>query len=182
MDRIAAETAHHMALVPFAFLVWKGVRGDSYDAAWWWVAGAFLVSWFTDSLAHYVHPNVLSLSYPIAQCALIGMVLLNTHDAARFFFLLCGVGMLAAILSDGGPDILLRSVAFGGVALMAYTYTDGAMRAALLTYFAGGLAFWVAFVASPSYGTWLAYQGTRLAGIALFCLAASRPVPRLRLA
>lgn len=182
MDRLAAETAHHIALIPFAVLVWRGAAGHKHEVGWWWLAVAFLVSWLADTAAHYVHPNVLSLAYPITQCALVGMVLLPKREAVRFLLLLCVTGMLAAVANNGGPDLILRTVAFGMTAGIVAAFTTGLLRVSLLAYFGGGLALWWVFVLAPSYESWLAYQATRVVGITLFCVAASRPLPQLRIA
>lgn len=175
LGRAVGEAAHWVGLVP---LVWLGLltaAGQSRGAAWWWLAGAFAVSWIADTAAHWVDPARVSLVYPVTQTALVGAVLLERRAAGLLTALLVTVGLVAAWM--GGLDVLLRTVAWGAIVGIVWDRPAlGRLRTALLTSFGLGLACWWAYALSPGWMTWGALQGVRALGLLLFCWAAYQPV------
>ena len=168
--RILAETATAIGLLPLAWLSFRHALGKSTPSALWWIAAAFGVSWLADTLASWANPAVISIVYPVSQAGVIGLVLLQRRDAQRFLALMVAVAVVS-ILWQGvtAPDVLLRSVAWGGVVGMAVHSTFGRLRWALAVYFGLGLIAWVWYAALPGWPSWLGYQGTRLAGLLAFC-------------
>ena len=181
---IAAEIAHWMALWPLCMLVVMHVHGERKDRAWWWLAGAFAVSFIADSLAHFLDPWVISLAYPMSQAALVGAVFLSKREALSLLVLLC-CATTVAILAKGvqGPDVILSSTANGAVCWMVWDRWElGRLRTALLVSFgAVGLA-WLCFSLWQVVPVWYGYQALRLVGLFLFCWSASTPHLRLRTA
>lgn len=178
------EVAHQMALLPLLslWLLW-GAKQDR-NVAWWWVAMAFAVSWVADSASHLLPPWVISLAYPVTQAALVGAVLLERRDALLLTVCLGILGIGAATWGDlHGPDLLLRTAAWGSIAVVAYERKAlDRLRVSLLVSFGLGLVCWMGYAAWPGWTSWSLYQGVRLAAILIFCSAAVRPAPRLRLA
>lgn len=161
-----------MALIP---LVWCLARRE-HRLEWWWIAGAFAVSWLADMLAHFVDPWTISAVYPVTQAAVVGAVLLTRHDAKLFV-----VGLLAAAflsLRFPRPDVILHTVAWLGVVGIVWSLPIGRLRLTLLTAFGLGWVAWLVFVLSPTWPTWYAYQVTRALGLGMFCWAnlQTRPV------
>jgi hypothetical protein len=124
----------------------------------------------------------MSLVYPVSQAAIIGAVLLDRGEALFFVCALVMVGVTAVLWRGVGfPDVVVHTVAWGSVALIALDRPAlGRLRLALLVAFAGGWLAWVGYTITPGWTTWLCYQGVRAAGLACFCWAATRPIPRLR--
>lgn len=181
--RIVSEIAAEMGLVPLAWLVLLRLRGRRIDVAWLWLALAFAVSWLADTAALVVDPDLVGNLYPITQAAIIGAVFLDRIEAAQFAAALVIVAIVA-ILWRGplGADVLLRTVAWGGVVgLVADRWALGRLRTALLVSFGLGTLTWWGYAAWPGLNSWLFYQGVRALGIAWFCWAAVHPVPRLAL-
>lgn len=180
MRRWPFELAHFMALVPLAWLALLRSHGQRRGAAWWWLATAFAVSWLADTAAHWVDPWQVSVVYPVSQAALVGAVFLSRTDALRLLAALVCVGWFAAIRPHR-PDVLLHVVAWVAVVGVVYDrWALGTLRVALFVYFGGGALAWIGYAAWPGWASWIVYQGTRAAGIALFCVAATRPAPTLR--
>jgi hypothetical protein len=182
--RVVSEIAAEMGLVPLVWVVALRFRGRAIGAAWYWLAAAFAVSWLADTAALIVDPDLVGNLYPITQAALIGAVLLDRLEAAQFVVALVFVGV-GSVLWHGvaGPDVLLRTVAWGAVTLIVWRLPlPGRLRASLLVTFGLGWACWMAYAANPGWPSWSVYQTTRLVGTALFCLAASNPTPKLRIA
>jgi hypothetical protein len=178
-----AETAHQMALLPFLWLLWLRARGERRDVAWWWLAGAFFVSWLADTAAHVVDPWLVSVVYPVSQATLVAAVLCDRKVAAGFVLLLV-LTAAAVVLWRGvaSPDVLVHTVAWAGVAAVAYDCPPlGRLRTALLIAFGWMWAAWMLYVIAPGWPTWLLFQSVRLAGLVAFCWAATTPTPRLRL-
>lgn len=168
--RLAAELATLIGIVP---LVWLILSRRLYDPSAWWIALAFGVSWVTDMAARWVDPWVLSVVYPVSQGALLALATLPRRRADHFIALLCVAGV-ASILWHGatGPDLLLRTVAWGGIAGVVWPRRDmGRMRLAILVAFGGGLLAWYGYAAAPGWASWIAYQAVRLAGVLLFSWA-----------
>jgi len=185
-----------MDLVPLAWLGVLHWRGKKRDTAWWWIAGAFAVSWISDTAAQYMGASdrwLPSLVYPVSQAGMIGMVFLNRVWSERIVVVLVAVAVAAAFVNDPKlPDVLLRTVAWGTVAGVAWGVAmPGRLRASLLVSFGVALLCWIAFIASwgtqgqLASSTFVAawtYHLTRAIGLALFCWATMRAVPHLRMA
>jgi hypothetical protein len=186
--RVVSEIASEMGLVPLAWLVVLRFRGMPRDAALWWLAVAFGVSWLADLIAFFVDPWLTSATYPATQAALIGAVFLSRRDAMRFLVLLVAVAVFAIAMQGAtGPEIVSRAVAFGSACVIAYRRPEvPKLRAPLLVYFGLGLVAWAAVVYwsgtpnDPRYTPYLVYQAIRAVGIGLFCWAALDPKPPLR--
>lgn len=178
MDALPFGIAHHMALIPLAWLAGLRARGRRRDAAWWWLAGAFAVSWLADTAAHWVDPWLIGLVYPVSQSALVAAVLLDRREAAKLLAVLLLIGVGAALWHGvQGPDVLLRTVAWGAIAGIAFDRWElGRLRMSLLVTFGLGLIAWMGYAIWPGWTSWLVYQGARAFGIGLFCWAAFRPV------
>lgn len=180
---ILRETAHQIALAPLLFLAGLHVTGRHRGAAWWWLAGAFLVSWVADSAVDLgVDWWLVSVVYPVSQAAIVGAVLLDRSDAIRLALVLSVVGMVSVLWRGvSGPDVLLRTVAWGAVVGVAWQYRAiGRTRLALLVYFGVGLVAWYVYVFAPSWWTWGGYQAVRALGIGAFCWASLSVTPQLR--
>lgn len=178
-----AEVAHQIEIIPLIWLAVLTFRGQRFGGEWWWLAGAFFVSWLADTASHWVGQPFVSMIYPVVQAGLIGGVLLYKSDAIKLVVLLILVGV-ADILWHGiiGTDILLRTVAWLAVVGIVYPFWQlGRLRTTLLVTFGIGWVTWMSFVIWPSTLSWAAYHLTWLAGILLFCWAASNPLPHFRL-
>lgn len=180
-----ATILHHLELIPLTWLVLLHRDGQKRGAAWWWLAAAFTVSWVADAIARELPPDerwVVSLVYVVSQAALIGAVFLDRLDALRFTLVLGMVGVADVLLFGravlAGPDILLRTVAWGSVAGLAWQ-TPARVRASLLVTFGLGLVCWLAYTAVPGWTTYLTYKAAWTTGLVVFCAAASSPAPRL---
>lgn len=163
---------------------WKRVSG------WWFIATGFGVSFLADAATMAVgwHLQWVPVAlYPASQAALIGGALLETRQAAvRFNVCLVAVGVLVCFLQPSGQaDAILTPLAWGSVAVLAWQlWYEPGLRLSLLVYFGLGALAWLAFClwpADPLHRPWYAVQSTRLVGIALFCRAAWRASPHLRL-
>lgn len=177
--------AYALGAIPFAWLIVLAARGHRRDAAWWWLAGAFFVSFIADTFALAgVEPWLMSLVYPISQAAIVGAVLLEREDAVLFVIGLVLVAMLAVAWKGvGTPDVLVHTVAFLSIAIIALDRPAlGRLRVALLVAFGLGWVAWIGYTVWPGWATWLSYQGVRALGIGCFCWAATTPTPRLRIA
>jgi len=110
---VVTELAHWLGLAPVAWLALRRERRSD----WWWLAGAFGVSWIADTAAHlWGHPWFVSAVYPVSQAALIGAVLLPRPDADWFIGVLV-VGGILGLAREGTthPSVLLHTVAYGGI-------------------------------------------------------------------
>jgi hypothetical protein len=184
LARIISEIAAEMGLVPLAWLVWLRHRGRNPGLAWWWLAAAFFVSWLADTAALFVDPDLVGNLYPLTQAALVGAVLLDRLEAVEFAFALTVVAFVAVAWHGPlGIDVLLRTVAWGSVAVLAWRYQAlWRLRDALVVSFGFGLLAWWWYALAPGWPSWLTYQAVRALGIALFCVAASSPAPKLSVA
>jgi hypothetical protein len=164
-----------MALLPALWLVGRTLRGFRPGAEWWWLAGAFAVSWLADTAALWADPWLVGLVYPVSQAAVIGAVLLDRRDAKVLVWVLVGTALVAALWEHvQGPDVLVRTVAWLGLTGIAYERPAlGLLRTALLVSFGLGWLCWMAYAIAPGWGSWSSYQITRLAGLLLFCAAST---------
>lgn len=175
--------AHHMGLVPLVWLLLLSWRGRNLGAAWFWLSGAFAVSWLADTAAHWTDSHMISVVYPVSQAAIVGFVFLSRREALAFIIALLVVG-IADVFWKGvsGPDILLRTVAWLSVVGILWQLKQlQRLRTALLVYFGLGWLCWMGYAIWPGWRSWSAYQITRLVGILLFCFAATSPLPQLKL-
>ena len=182
------EMAHQMALIPLAWLSWvEWTRHREIDSAWYWLAGAFFVSWIADSAADTLPASwrwLPSLVYPIAQVSIVGAVLLSRRAAWALLGALTCVGLAVAVSHGArGPDVLLRAASFGAVtAIVTYRRElPMRLRLALAVYFGLGLVLWLVYARWLTGPMWYGYQAARLAGLLLFCWAAVQPGIPLRL-
>lgn len=177
--------AYAMGLLPLVWLIGRlWLKGHEAADHFWWLALAYAVSFVADSATLAGVKWVPSIVYPISQAGIIGAVLLDRDKALLFVTVLIGAGVLA-VATNGvqGPDVLLRTVAWLGVAGIAYQYRAvGRLRSALLVSFGLGWVMWMGYVVAPGWTTWLAYQGVRALGLALFCYAAYSPKAAFKLA
>lgn len=171
-----------MSLVPFFWLAWLHWRKREPGLAWWWLAGAFAVSWLADTGALWLSPWLVGAVYPVSQAAIIGAVLLSRSEAIELTIALVLIGILD-VYANGitGPDILLRTVAWLSIAGTVYPLRQlERLRMCLLVSFGVGWLAWMWYAMNPGWPSWIGYQSVRLAGILLFCWAAAKPGPRLR--
>lgn len=171
-----ALAAHFLGLVPLLL-----VAAFRAPRAYWWLAGAFGVSFLADSVARYSDPFWVSRVYPVSQAALVAAVFLSRSEALWTLGALVVLGLLGVFLEPAGPELFTHTCAWGLAALLAYEVAPEPLRRSLLVYFGWGTLAWFAYVAVPGYPSWLAYQGTRLVGIGLFGYACWKPAPQLRL-
>ncbi len=184
---IVNEIAHYIALLPIAFVGALHIRHKPRDAAWWWIAAAFAVSWLADLVAEFMPVSdrwAVTLVYPVTQSALVGAVLLPRRSAMSLVAVLTAIALVAAICRGvTGPDVVLHSFAsfsVAGIALAGWELPVR-LRAALLVYFGLGCVAWLIHAQWLVVPTWYNYQLTRLAGLVAFCWAAFHPSPQLRL-
>lgn len=176
---VIPEVAHQMALLP---VLWLAVRREQRPE-WWWLAGAFAVSWIADFAAHYTNPWLPAAVYPISQVGIIATVFLARRDAALLVAILAGIGV-GAIWWQGvrGPDVLLQVVASASVVGIAWQLPMQRLRLVLLVAFGGGAIAWLVYVIAPGWATWGLYQAVRASSLGLFCWANLDRAPHLRLA
>lgn len=188
-----AEAAHQMALLPVLWLAGQAWRGRRFDVSYWWTAYAFFVSWVADTFTDTISPDhqwLPALVFPLGQCALIGAVWLPSRKiAVEFVALLTLAGLCVALWGNlHGPDIVLASLANGGVAWIAWRYRElpERLRFCLLMYFFVGGLFWlihaldVMYWPDVSVRSWYSYQLSRLAGLLAFCYATTGTRRQLR--
>jgi hypothetical protein len=184
---IVVEVAQHMSLIPFAFLGYLRARGERRNAAWWWIAGAFFISWLSDAVAYFLDPAdrwIPSMVYPVSQSALVGAVLLPRAESLYFLATLVAAGAAIVLWNGVGPDAALRTVAWLAVVWIVWRRPALPMRLRICfaVYFGLGWLAWLVHVQWLVVATWYPYQLVRLAGLVLFCWAATKPGPTLQLA
>lgn len=167
-----------MALLP---ALWLALRMDR-RTEWWWLAGAFGVSWLADLAALFSHaPWLISTVYPVSQAAIVIAVLADREEALVYTWLLVLVGIVS-VLAEGvtGPTLLLETVAAASVVSVVWPLPLGKLRICLLVAFGGGLLAWIGYVIAPGWTSWLVYQSVRAVSLLLFCWASWKPHPMLR--
>lgn len=173
--------AQAMALLPLLVLYVLAMARQVRDVSYWCVAGAFALSFLADTLAAYVNPNVTTLAYPLGQSAVIAAIFMDRRRGHLFVYAMIVIGLVALCFLPT-HDRVLRSFAWGVLSWCAWQRRMlGDVVVALLVSFGGGLVAWWEYCLWPGWETWLAYQGVRLAGILLFCVAAMRDRTQLRL-
>lgn len=183
MDVVTVAIA--MGLLPLASLVVLHLRGERRDVAWWWLGVAFAVSWLADVVANALPaayrwgPSVI---YPVTQSAIIGAVLLPRQWALWFLALMTTLAAIVLAWVGVGPDVLVRSVAWLALGVMANRIPiPFRLRLSLSVYFGLGLLAWFVHMRFLVVETWYPYQLARLAGLMLFGWAALEPTPSLRI-
>src|SRR6185503_12624815 len=153
-----------MALAP---LLWLGVlafHGQSRPATAWAVALVFSVPWFADTAAHWMSPWVTSMTYPVVQALVVGLVLLPTPALWRFVAALAVTLGLGALMEGWGrADVLVRTVAWAGLLVIAWPHRH--LRAPLGITFGLGWLAWIAYSILPGWSTWGLFQGFRALGL-----------------
>ena len=149
---------------------------------WWWLAAAYGISFVADTVALVTRQaDLVSMLYPVSQAGIIGAVLLPRLQARWFLTVVVGAGLLGVVAHPVVPDVVLDTVAWGGIATLAWWAPSlGLLRWALLLGFGGGALAWIAYTTDPWGPWWHVYQACRAMGTGLFCWAAWTPV-RLRL-
>lgn len=172
-----------MGLVPLVWLAILHFQGKIRGAEWWWLAGAFSVSWLADTVSHFTGHPLVGMTYPVLQAGIIGAVFIFQRDAILFVVALMVAGIADVLLNGILPhDVFLRTVAWLSVVGVVYPLRQlGRLRTSLLVYFGLGLATWYGYAIWPGWTSWGLYQGVRLAGIVLFCSAAWHPLPHFEL-
>lgn len=177
-----------MALIPLIWLAWlEWGEKRHLDTAWWWLAAAFLVSWMADSAADLLPMSqrwVPSMTYPVAQTAIMGAVLLQRTEAIALLGLIVPISVTSTMLGGAeGPEIVLRTFAWLSIVLVAWFRNDlpHRLRLCLIVYFGLGYATWLVHTEWLIVATWYSYHAVRLAGLLLFCWAANENSPHLRL-
>jgi hypothetical protein len=177
-----------MGLLPLAVLVALYANDRDRDAALWWIAGAFAISWLADVVADMMPVEdrwTVGLVYPIVQTTLIAAtLLLDRRHAVALLAALTAMGIVTvAWHGASGPDVLLRSVASLSVVVIAWRRWELPLplRIALVMYFGLGWLAWLAYAARPGVATWYGYQASRLAGLLAYGWATIRAGPQLRL-
>lgn len=180
---VAAYLAYALGIIPLLWLSAMALEGDRFDASWWWLAGAFGVSFLADSAALCgVRPDLVGNAFPIVQASIIGMVLMNRRAAGNLVGALMVIGLLAVqIQGAAGIDVILSTVAFGAVSIMVWPRRELlGLRDSLLMTFGVGLVAWWGYAAWPGWLSWGLYQFARACGTGLFVLASlrnNRPQP-----
>jgi hypothetical protein len=149
--------AHGLGAVPLAWLALLAVRGYRVDAAWWWMAVAFGVSFAADVASLVVGHPLVSQTYPVLQGAVFTLALVPSRYAVRViaaFFVAAAVSV--TIRHAAGLDVLLHVVSWGFVAAFAVNRVP-----ALAWGFAALCVAWLAYVAWPGWWTWGAMQAVR---------------------
>lgn len=171
---VAVEAAHQMGLLPAVWLASQRER----RRVWWWLAGALAISWVADTVAHWVHPWLVSAVYPVSQAGLIAALLVPKKVAATFVAVLVWAGVISLQLGQR-PEILLHTVAWLGLAVLVYRLPPSLLREALFLYFGLGWVAWLAYTLDPGWASWGTYQGVRALGLLWFCWAQRQPERRL---
>ena len=174
---MVAYAAFALGAVPLVALGVMHRAGRPRDAGWWGIAGAFAVSFLADLASLVVGHPLVSQVYPVTQAALIAAVLLPSRPLVEsvIALFLCAAAGSIVVRQAAGLDVLLHTIAWGGIALIAYDQLPkGALRSALVYGFGLGVVAWWAFVAVPGWWTWGAFQLTRVFAVGGFTLAAWR--------
>lgn len=169
------ELAHALGAVPLLWLGWLRFRGQVRDAAFWWVAGGYFVSFLADTASHWTGHPLVSSTYPLLQAGLIAAAVFPPEDDWLYVWTLAGAGLASVWLTGvTGLEILLHTVAWLPLASAALSRRGVPFRPALLLSFGLGWVAWLAYTGWPGWSTWILFQLTRVAGTTAFCVAAAR--------
>ncbi len=186
MDVVTVAIA--MGLLPLVFLGGLRVVGHRCDIGYVWIALGFAVSWVADVVAGFLPVKdrwAVTLVYPITQTTLILAALLTRRATIYVLGALAFIAVVTlALRGTKGPDIILHSAASLVVVAVAFEMWElpVRLRVSLIVYFGMGLITWLIHVQWLVVATYWPYQGSRLAGLLLFCYAAWRCTPTLTLA
>lgn len=167
---VVPEVAHHMALLPLAWLGWLASNGHRRPVLWWALALVLSVSWIADTAAHWVDPWLVSALYPAAQAVVLGMVLLPGFALGNLLWIVLGATAVPLLWrSEAHPEVFAHTVAWTALVVIAWPHRD--LRAPVVVTFGLGWLAWLGYNMLPSWGTWGAYQGVRALGLGAFCWA-----------
>lgn len=171
-------SAWWLGLVPLVL-----VAATKAPKAFWWLAGAFAISWLADTITFFtVQPWWTSRVYVVSQAALVCAVFLPRKEALGLLVFLVLAGLCAIALEPKGPELPLHLVAWGLAAGIAEDEAPLLLKRSLVAYFGLGALAWLFYVSlGLEHSWWLAYQSTRVLGIGLFGYACWHPTPQLRL-
>lgn len=170
-----AVLASTIGVVPLAHVVGIRGMGRPVDAASWWLATAFAVSFVADIVGLMGYGAFVSQVYLVTQAALFAAVLIPSRPVVEWaVWLLLFTASLSVVARQGeGLDVLLHVVAFGSVSGLAWMLGAGWLRVVLGVGFALLALAWCGYAYAPSYVTWGAYHAVRLAVALGFCWAVS---------
>ena len=171
-----AEVAHQIALIPLAALTVLHVRGERRDAAYWWLAIGFTVSWIADVAADLMPPSmrwVPSVVYPMTQAAIVAAVLLPRAEVAFYLATMLAASSVAVVWQGVGPDAGARAVAWVPLVWIVARRQEmpARLRFSLAVYFGLGWLMWAVHVRWLVVATWYQYQLARIVGLVLFARA-----------
>jgi hypothetical protein len=164
-------SAETLGLVPLGWLAFRRERRPE----WWWIAGAFGVSWLADIGARLGDPWLVNAVYPVSQAGIIAAVLWPRREAQLAIGLLVVAGLCVLWLEGiSGPDIILETVAALVIVGSAWR---SPFRGSLLVAFGLGWLAWMGYTLRPGLEMWGCYQATRVVAAAMFCQATLTPRP-----
>ena len=168
-----------MSLLP---LLWLGIlahHGQHRSVVWWALAIVLGVSWLADTVAHWIDPWLVGMTYPLVQALVLACVLLPTPALWRFALVVLAMGGGALLFGRvGHPDVLARTVAWSGLLVIAWPRRE--LRLPVAMTFGLGWLGWVAYSVAPGWATWGTYQSIRAIGLGTFCWATSPQPARAR--
>lgn len=175
------EAAHLLGIVPLLWLGGLGWYHERRDRAWWLLALSFAVGFLADTAAHVMPWQAPSFAYALFQSMIAAAVLVEGPTFWVVAGLLVASTAITGLIDD---DLFGFTVAGLSIAVIVWRFRQmpNLLRLSLLIGFGGGVLAWWGYCLTPGWAGWLAFQGTRLASVALFCWAALTPGPRLRLA
>lgn len=151
-------------LVPLAVVVWYRTAITT-QSAYWWLAGAFGVSFLADLAGLFGGGYLASQTYPLLQAGLVALVIAPRPIAVLTIGALAFISAVSlAWRMAAGLDVLLHVAAWGSTAALASrNLTPGPLRATLVWGFALLSLAWVGFRLEPTFLAWGVMQGVRLA-------------------
>lgn len=173
--------AFALGAVPLAFLLTLHFRGEWRERAWWLMALGFAVSFVADALSLVVGHGVTSQVYLLSQGAVFAVALATRDVAVSFVAILAAsAGASIALRHGNGLDVVLHTVAWGGVAGLGWLRNDAVGRV-LAWGFAGLVLAWWGYVAFRTAGSleaatsaWYVFQAVRLALTVGWCVAVAK--------
>lgn len=168
--------------IPLLWLAWLAYRHERRDVAFWWIAAAFALGGLSDLAAKAgLGAPMAGKVYPVGQSALIAAVLLDKHTALSFLLVLGWAAFASVLFWPTHPDVAVHTIAWGGLGWVAWRCRAvGLLSWSLLAAFGAALPAYYLFLWSRSLLTWLLLQTCYVVGLALFCYAASRRRPALK--
>ena len=178
---LISEVTHQMGLLPLLWLFALRGGGWNPDKISWGIAIAFAISWLADTAAHWIDPWLVSLVYPVLQAGLIAAMLRPAREVKMFLVMLAIAGIVATLNTRvRGPDVLLHTVAWLGIAVMVLRQRD--RRWMPLLGFVGMWVCWLLYRGSPGWLSWGLFQSARAATMGGFCWAVTHAFYRLEFA